>query len=386
MKHPFFHWPHYLHQHLAPQLKGLFATVGIQDFALAAIVIFEPVYLYNQGFAISQILWYYVLVYGLYFLLIPFGGALVARRGPARGIAISTVWLIGYYVALLLMPQAPWLFWIAPICFALQKTFYWPAYHADFAASSNSTERGKEYSSLYSLTTLMYVLGPLFGGAVLKFAGFSTLFTIVIALIAISNIPVWRSSVKHIPQPFSFRQTWRLPFRPIHRRSTLSYLAMGEQLIYLVVWPIFIALTFKDFLNMGEAIALATLITALVTLISGRWLDRGHWRPLLKVGGLLTAVVWFTRPWLNSIVGVFTSDTFGRIGGNTTWVTNADVTYERALKEQNVIGRSIMFEQGLSIGKALIAVLVIIVSAWWPPFTAAFILAGVFSLGYLLLR
>ena len=175
--------PHYFNRKLSKRLEELYFSVAILDFALAAVVLLEPIYLWQHGYGVTAIMLYYLVVYGLYFFLAPLGGKLVAEHGPERSIASSTVMLTGYYVSLLLLPMNPIWFWIAPVFFALQKMLYWPAYHADFVDNSDGGECGKEYSALWSLTTVVYVLGPLAGGVIVSLFGFSMLFYLVIGLI-----------------------------------------------------------------------------------------------------------------------------------------------------------------------------------------------------------
>lgn len=370
---------------LSRELKELYFAVGIQDLALAAILLFEPIYLYERGFSLQHILAYYIVCYSLYFIIIPFGGIFVAKRGPARGIMVSTFFLIGYYATFILIPSYRGLFWVAPVILALQKMFYWPAYHTDFIQTSDQGQRGEEFSGLWSLETAVYVIGPAIGGAIIKFFGFPTLFISVMAVILAANIPLLMQKIDHRPQSFSYWDSFCLPFRKIHIRSALAYMAVGEQLILLVIWPIFISITYHDFFSIGGIVALATLITAVYTIFIGRILDRGKWRQTLRWGGLLNIVVWATRPLIRSVTGVFLSDTAGRISQNTLYVTMTDVTYERALREPNLIERAMFFEQGLSLGKVVIAALIIIIAQWVPPFTAAFLLAGAMSGLYLLL-
>lgn len=376
--------PHYFQKHLSRQLEDLYLSVAILDFALAAVTLFEPIYLYQLGYSVSHILVYYMVVYVPYFFLVPLGGKFVARFGPERSIAVSSVMLVGYYASLLLVATHPMFFWIAPLCFALEKMFYWPAYHTDFILTSDQGERGKEFSGLWSLSTLMMILGPACGGFLIKFFGFPTLFMVVIGLIVISNVPLFTQPITYVRREFSYWKTILQAFTPAHIRSTLAYLSLGEELILLVVWPIFIALAFKDYLNMGGAIAVATLITAVVTLYIGKLIDRKQPKRALRWGSLVTALVWVTRPILRGLPLVFASDTVGRIAKNTTFVPLSAMTYERALKERNVIERSVFYEQGFAIAKTLIAAVIIILAEHMTAFHAAFLTAAAVSLLYLL--
>src|SRR5207247_1058254 len=153
---------------LSTQLEELYMSVAIMEFAVAAISLFEPIYLWTLGYRVPQIAFFYLIVYVAYYPLVPLGGKFVAKFGHERSILISTFFYVGYYVALISIRWHPSLFALAPILFALQKTFYWPAYHFDFIRFSAREERGREFSGLWSLSTMMAVLGPIAGGFLVK--------------------------------------------------------------------------------------------------------------------------------------------------------------------------------------------------------------------------
>ncbi|MEK7537864.1 MAG: hypothetical protein AAB619_02745 [Patescibacteria group bacterium] len=378
------HFPSYFHRRINRRLGGLYIAVTVLDFALAMVVLFEPVYLYRLGYTIQHILLYYVVVYGLYYFLVPLGGQVVARVGPARSMAASSIMLIGYYLSLLLVARAGAFFWIAPIFFSLQKTLYWPAYHTDFILNSDPDERGKEFSGLWSLSTMVYIIGPALGGLIIQQSGFNVLFILVMALIVLSNLPLFIAPTTYHGTLMSYGRMLIQPFTRFHLRSTLAYLSLGEELIMLVVWPVFIALTFTTYERMGGALAVAAFLTALVTLYIGRLIDRNQPVRTLRWGALVTVAVWLIRPFLNTVGAVFTSDTIGRIAKNTTYVSLTTASYSKALREHKVIERSVLYEQGFALGKTLIAAAVIVLAAFVPPFTAAFTAAAAVSLLYFL--
>lgn len=379
------HLPHYFQKHFSRRLEELYLSVAILDFALAAVALFEPVYIFQLGYSLRSILLFFLLAYALYFFTVPLGGKFVARFGPERSIAISTILLVGYYGGLLLMKSYDWMFWVTPFLLTFQKTFYWPAYHVDFIRTSDQGQRGKEFSGLWSLTTLMYILGPLVGGLVITTVGFPALFFGVIAVIILSNIPLFVQPIDHQPESFSYRQSFIMPFTRRHIKSTLAYLGFGEEFVMQFIWPVFIVLVVKSYLELGGLIAVASLLTALATLYIGKVVDQNHPRRVLAWGTIVTAVVWLTRPFLRLIAPVFISDTLGRIGKNTTFVPMTAMTYERALQEKNVIPRAVFYEQGFALAKSLAPALIIVASLAMPTFTAAFVIAGAVSFLYLLL-
>lgn len=370
---------------MSQQLRELYASVALLDFALAAVALFEPVYLYQLGYSLTAILLFYAMVYVTYFFIVPLGGKFVARFGPERSIAISSFFLIGYYIGLLALKQHGSFFWITPFLFAWQKTLYWPAYHTDFITTSDQGERGKEFSGLWSLSTVMNILGPLAGGAVIATFGFNPLFMAVIVVIAISNIPLFISPIKHTPETFSYWESFTMPFSRWHIRSTLAYLGFGEEFVMQFLWPVFIVLVVKSYFELGGLIALATLVTALATLYIGQIVDRNRQRQALDWGTITTALVWLARPFVRLVPSVFMSDTLGRIAKNTTFVAMTAISYERALQEKKVIYRGVFYEQGFALAKSLAPAAIIVLGLSMPTFTAAFVYAGIVSLLYMLL-
>lgn len=383
--HKFTHLPHYFQKHVSRRLEELYLSVAILDFALAAVALFEPVYLYQLGYSLQHILLFFLLTYVAYFFLLPLGGKSVARFGPERNIALSTILLVGYYTGLLLTKSYGTMFWVTPFILAFQKTFYWPAYHVDFIRTSDQGERGKEFSALWSLSTIMNVIGPLVGGLIIVSFGFTVLFLGVIGVIVLSNIPLFVEPIITRPESLSYWSTLKQPFTRQHIKSTLAYLGFGEEYVMQFIWPIFFILIVHNYIKLGGLAALATMVTAVVTLYIGKIVDKHQTRRALTWGTIVTAVVWLTRPFLRLAPAVFLSDTIGRIAKNTTFVPMTAITYERALREKTVVSRAIFYEQGFALAKSVAPAVIIILSLVMPTFTAAFVLAGAVSLLYLLL-
>ncbi|MBI3572737.1 MAG: MFS transporter [Candidatus Kerfeldbacteria bacterium] len=376
--------PHYFRRRFSKQLEALYLSVAMTDFALAAVVLFEPIYLYQLGFSLSHLMMYYIVVYGLYFFLVPMGGKFVARFGTGRSFILASIMLMGYYGSLWLVRGHPIFFWVAPVFFALQKMWYWPAYHSDFIQSSDQGERGKEFSGLWSLSTMAYIVGPLVGGLLIKFSGFPALFTFVGILVILANVPLLMAKTHIQPEKFSYWHALRAPFARVHIKSTLGYVGLGEELVMMVLWPVFIYLTFRDYLSIGWAVSIATLVTALFTLYIGQRVDKGKQYQTLRRGAVLTSLVWLTRTIVRGIPTVFVSDTVGRVVKNSTFVPMTSITYERALREGQVVERSVFFEQGFAIGKSLTAAGVILVLHFFASWNAIWLLTAVVSVLYLL--
>ena len=74
-----------------------------------------------------------------------------------------------------------------------------------------------------------------------------------------------------------------------------AYIGFGEELIVMFIWPIFISIIIVDLLDLGLVVALATLITVIITLYIGKLADYRNKRSILSLGSVFYALAWFIR-------------------------------------------------------------------------------------------
>lgn len=365
---------------------GMYWSVGMMDLGIAAVILFEPIFLFTLGYSLQRIMFFYILVYGLYILLLPLLGRLVGKLGYEHSIFYSQFFLIAYYISLFAITQWSCFFYIAPVAYAIQKCLYWPAYHADMAIFSTDKQRGREVGGLETLSIIAYVIGPLIGGIVLKLTGFGVLFAIASALFIFSALPLLRIREIHSRQKFTYGEVFKKLIDKEHRRNFFAFLGFGEELIAATVWPIFIYIILKDYLEIGSLIAGATLITSLLVLYLGKISDRYSKHGILRVGSIIYFLNWLVRGFASRAWHILSLDAVSRMSKEMIWVPMTAMIYDTG-KRIGPLAHAVFFEQSLAIGKLLAACLVLIIVSILPsPWTAIFILAGLFSLLYLLYR
>jgi MFS family permease len=375
---------HYFSKRVPRQLEELFASVAIMDFAVSAISIFEPIYLWKIGYSLQQILLFYLAVYVLYFLLAPLGGKSIGLIGYERTIFSSCFFLIFYYLSLFLIPHHPVFLILAVFMFAMQKSLYWPAYHGDFAEYSQKEDRGRETAGIVNISMIVCVLGPLAGGFIINFFGFNVLFFMVSLLILISNIPMMVTKEVFKKQVFPYFSPFKMIFSRENRRSFFAYLGFGEELIVMVVWPIFIYLVIKDFFTLGSLVALATLATSILVLYIGKLTDKKDKKKLIKTGSVFYSLGWFLRLLAVNGFHILFIDTFSRIFKSIIYLPVVTTTYDRANKA-DILKTVVFFEQSLAFGKIIACLLVYFLLFFFSGMTAAFIIGGLMTLLYVLL-
>ena len=373
---------HYLMPHPSRQLKELFASTAILDFATAAVVLFEPVYMLRAGFRIEEILLFFAAVYLAYFFLLPLGGRVAKSHGYEHAILFSSPFLILYYLALFSVAYGKVFLVVAGIALVIQKIFYWPSYHATFATSGLFAERGREISNRVALGTVLSVLAPAVGGFVIATSGFTALFLGVAALILASNIPLLRTPEYFKPEPFRYFAALSRVFARSRRRAFWSALGYGEELIALVVWPLFIVTVVHDLFSAGLVISLSMLATAVGVLYVGRLCDERGRDGILRAGVIATAASWLVRPFIGSGLGVFGADTFYRLARYFMGVPYMAAVYERD-QRGFAVEEVVAFEMTLALGKVLAALGCVWAFMVWPESWApVFTIAALFSLLY----
>jgi len=378
--------PHYFSKHPSRGLVELYWSVGMMDLAVAAVVLFEPIFLYVLGYSLSYIMFFYMMVYFLYVLFLPLAGRIIGKIGYEHSIFYSQFFLIAYYISLFAISKFSFFFFIAPLFFAVQKSLYWPAYHADFATFCQDKQTGREVSGKEIISIIMYIIGPIAGGFILEKTSFGILFLMVSFLFLLSVIPLFRIKEIHNTSSFNYREVFKKMVDKDHRRNFLAYLGFGEELIVLTLWPIFIYIAIKDYLEIGSLIALATLATAILALYLGKMSDTYKKVRVLNLGSILYSVSWLIRGFMKNAWQIFSIDTLSRFSKEMLFVPLISQTYENA-KKMGPLEYAVFFEQSLAIGKFFTALLLfLILQIFAASWIIIFIIAGLLTLLYTFLR
>ncbi len=376
------------------QVRELFFSTTLVNFGLALVLLWEPVYLYQIHYPLQKIILFYLLTYAGYMVTMPLGAKFAKRYGYEPSIFIGSCLFAFYYLGLYLIKDYPILFYIVPFIFTLQKTFYWPAYHANFARFSQEKEEGREIGMITVVISLVYIVGPALAGLIIKEFGYATLFIFASVIFFASNIPTMITKEVFKPESFSYGIVYKKILSKINRKSLVAYLGFGEEFIVLAIWPIFISLIITNVFDMGVVVALATLVTTVLTLYIGKLSDRGQEHRILSLSSAFYSLSWFIRIFVVNATGVFFLDTFSRLGKNSISVPLTAITYERAKsikpdQHRHIMSNVLFFEMSLVIGK-LLAIILIYIALFFIvdavlAFKVTFILAGAMSLLYMLL-
>ena len=361
------------------------------------IAIFEPIYLYKLYQSISIVILYYAIAYTAYLFILPWGAKVASRYGFEHTMFYSLPIAILYFATLYALPDFPWLIALSVLFLVLYKTLFWPAYHADFAHYGNIKNRGKEVSASRLITSLATVAGPLIGGIVLFYFGFSVLFIIVSIITLTSAIPLFTTQEKFAPNHFSYRKAFSRILKPSRRykfKSFLSYAGFGENIVAVVIWPIFIFLLLdKNFAYLGSLTSAVALSSIIISLYVGKFVDsfaKRDRKKLLTLSALTCSFAWLMRPFIANWPGALLVDTLSKGSESGTRISTLSFVYDKG-RSRGFMKYVMFSEMSSTIGKLSIMWILFFISLiligqplfyFW---LAAFILAGIWSLLYLFL-
>lgn len=380
------HHLNYFSYRLNREVEEVYWHTLLNNLALSMVFIFEPIYLYTLGYSLVQIMWFYVQVYAWYIALVSFGAKFAGRYGYKRAIFVSNLFYIVYWLVLFSVKAHPALFFVAPTFFALQKSWFWPAYNADIALSALKVQEGREVGVLFTLVQVGFVIGPIFGGIISHTLGFFPLFVAASVLLLFSVYPLFRSADIHTRHKFRFRNLWAI-FKSLPQ-NFFGYWGYAEDLMVMSLWPVYVFLILPNIFGVGLVTTIATVVGTVLMLYIGRITDKFDKRKLIQITSVVYGITWLFRFLAKGVSSVLTMDSVHKAGKDITSVPMVALTYERAGSKgpDYAIAYSVFYEFSLSVGKIVTALLAIWMLSAGFGIYLVFALTGLMTLMYGLLK
>jgi len=326
------------------------------------------------------------MVYVWYLLLVGVGAKFASRFGYKHSIFISNIFYVAYWIILFSIAAHPRMFFVAPLFFALQKSWYWPAYNADIALGSAHAQRGREIGVLQSLIQVAFIVGPFLGGFISEQYGFLALFITASVLMIFSAYPLFGSPEIYSRHEFAYKNLWEM-FRK-YRRNFFGYWGFAEDLMFMSLWPIFMYMVIGDYLDLGLVSTIAAVIGTMIMLYVGRLTDKIEKRRLISWGSIFYGATWLIRFAGRSVPALLVFDALTKTGKDITSVPMTTLTYERAGDDgpDHAIAYVVFYEFSLSVGKILTALAGIAILAAGGSIFLVFALTGFMTMLYGLLK
>lgn len=370
--------------HTKTELRHLYEFSTLFSFAFSLIVIFEPIFLYQQQFPLWFIGVYYALHYCMYIVLLPLGGNFAARFGLEKSIVVSLPLFVFYFITLASIPHYRILVHLAIIFLTLHKIFYWPAFHAMMAQFGDGKNRGTELSWMSFIRYGVGVLGPLIGGVIAEFLGFPILFICTSLLVLASAFPLLKGPYEYGPSSFRYRDPWRVIVAPRYRNVTFTMLGWGENLVDMVYWPLFLFLVLGGTEKLGVYFSIALAVMTGIGFFIGDFTERYSRKRIVQTYLPFMVLGYLFRPLAGGHLRVVLTDTLSRVSFAGVMIPMMYELYGIS-KRGGALKFGVSLEIVIAITKAITATVLAVVFffvAPYPAFVVAFVLAAILCLLY----
>lgn len=291
-------------------LDEVYIAISLRVFALSLIMVFIPIYFYNIGYSLRDILTYYFFISFFFIIGDYVTGKLIARFGSKHVLVMSFPLLIIYFFLLFTLEIYHWPLFLLALSYAIPGNLFWVSYHNDFSKAKHKKNIGKELGVMQILVTLSGALGPLIGGIIAQQFGiqYTIIFTVIFLMIGV--IPLLRAP------KIASRKTFDIKSFSVKRnfKDMVAYGGYGlEETASLIVWPLFIFLIVGTYKQVGFITSMALMVAIFITIFVGKLTDKYEKRKVLQLGGVLHFSSGITKAVVTSAGAAYFVSTFASI-------------------------------------------------------------------------
>ncbi|MBI4118400.1 MAG: MFS transporter [Parcubacteria group bacterium] len=337
---------------------SLFSSQAIRKMALSLLTVFLPIFLFELfDENIFLVLAFFGVASFMYAFLLPLGMQFMNRFGFKRALILGSIFGMLYF-AILAFTDAENVLLLIPLALVvttLFKLFFWIPYHVDFAKFADPKDRGKGVSAMYAMVSITGVVGPIVAGYILDQTGFGVLFSVVIALYALSLIPLFNLPQVNESYSWGYGETWNKLLSREYRHPLIAITALGvENIIAIAVWPLFVYLLLKgDLFNVGVVSTVIFGAVVILQLGMGKFLDtsEGKRYQTLHIGSILSAVGWIGKMFVVTAFHIFIAGFYHGITKIFTETPFDTLVYEIAADQGHYVDEfTVLKEMALQIG------------------------------------
>lgn len=271
------------------ELSELYAAMMLKTFGLSLIGIFVPIYLYEEGFSISQVVVFMVVNYAIRVVISWPLARLSDRLGPKGLMRVGLGLTVAFLLMLLSISQIGWPLLLLALVDGVAITLFYLGYHIDFSQAKKLDEFGREAERVFALAKIAAASAPFIGGLIAT--AFNPQATIATALVAMV-VAGWSLSRSQSPPGKPLKSLAKLDFKR-YGRSYLSIAALGvDQTSTVVFWPFFAALFIfsgEIYFQLGLVTSVSAVSAILVVHALGKLVDKHRGGLLLQYSSWLSA-------------------------------------------------------------------------------------------------
>ncbi|RLJ01048.1 MAG: hypothetical protein DRP11_05090 [Candidatus Aenigmatarchaeota archaeon] len=362
---------------LRKELFEVYLNLSLTNVAMSLVGIFIPIYLLQLGYALADVLLYFLVMFGAMLILSLPSSYLISRIGFKHSITLSTPLLILQLVLLNLLEVWDINIYLIAVISGIRNIIYWLALNSDFASNTHKKRRGRETSYLFGFDKAAGIFGPIIGAVVITYFSFGVLFTISILILIGSIFPLFLTDDKRDPLSYS----WRQVFSRRNWSFAVRFMAEGGfDVAGMLYWSLFVFLVLRDFMDIGWVGTLGALGSLILMLLIGRATDRFNRKNIMRTGAILYAILWSVRSITNDPLTAMLFSFLGGVFYNTINIPFFTIVNDKALDE-DVMEFMTFREVFLCLGRIISLSLVLLLSQ---NLVFGFWIAGVAALVFLL--
>lgn len=276
------------------ELQEVYWNLMLQTFAQSLIGIFIPIYLLTLGFTLPHALTFALIYYVALPAFAPAAAWLASRVGYKHLILYRIPLFTVFYLLLILLQFAPsfGLLAVAALVGGASVALYWIPLNTEFARNIRKIHAGEDVAVSLALNKAVSIAAPTAAALLLVLFGFTTVFILVIVIMLVAIVPLFATN--DYRGRFAFSRERRL-FRARPRLNGMLVVSGIFMFGEIFLWPLFIFLSLGNIIDVGLAESISGIGVVLFTILVGKMTDHGRRGSIMRVGGVLYALVWVFR-------------------------------------------------------------------------------------------
>ncbi len=307
----------------------------LRSLCMSMTTIFVPLFIYTQGIKLWGSLQSALILVAVYFVaqriivaiaVFPLS-RIIEKIGFRKSISLSVFFLIGYTVSLLLVPQHMIWLLISAVVGGLQIPLYWISRDSALSQDIPGKSMGTKMGYITVFENISGLLGPFAGGAIVAFAGYSTLFIVALVILVLSTIPLWWMPPHTHRNGVSLAGFWNFLTngRYLHQAIANFGSAMNDY-GNGVIWPLILFLQGIQNEKLGAIYSGVAVVTIAIQYVTGKWFDKLRSKRdytdegVYGIASVGLSIAWIVRVFVSGIAQVVPVDMgrqlFGAIHSN----------------------------------------------------------------------
>jgi len=292
------------------EIAELYASRMLRLLALSLASALVSIYLYQTGYSIQFIAFFWAIFYGFAALVALPMAALTAWIGPKHGILWANIFFIPSMISFALLPVfGAWLLAVVVLFQATSSVLYVISYTTDFSKIKSIDHAGKELGYMNMIEKVTLGVSPLVGGIIAFLLGPQIVLVLAAFIFLIAAVPLMKTA-----EPTERYQKLKFSGFPWHliRKTAAAKFAFGFDVFTSGnAWMLFVAITIIGVQATNEVYAINGILLSVVVFaalgasyVYGRLIDRRRGWELLQVAVVVNALTHLTRPFIGTTVAV----------------------------------------------------------------------------------